>query len=216
MCRRCCAYARDVALSWNSKLDGRTKSRARVLPHHRRRGLDETMWRVDIGGLVQIDDEPWMAARLYAPPPRRKESRGYAWRFWRFDWGAPASGEHRVAAVRRRRQHAAGAERPLPRQQENLLGEQRPDNPSSHHSLTARDCACPDSSSQERSGSRLNGTIAGEDCAVQNLPKGSVIPELLILLLKVHDRHRLPVAKRIGGSLTLRAKCGDGFRGACF
>jgi len=98
MCRRCCAYAGDVALSWNSKLDGRTKSRARVLPHHRRRGLDETMWRVDIGGLVQIDDEPWMAARLYAPPPRRKESRGYAWRFWRFDWGAPASGEHKITS----------------------------------------------------------------------------------------------------------------------
>jgi DMSO/TMAO reductase YedYZ molybdopterin-dependent catalytic subunit len=56
-------------------------------------------WGAPIAAVeVQIDNGPWMAARLYVPPPRRKESRGYAWRFWRFDWGAPASGEHKITS----------------------------------------------------------------------------------------------------------------------
>src|SRR6202008_596583 len=60
------------------------------------------------------------------------------------------------------------------------------------------------------------GAIAGEDSAMQKLPKGGVIPELLILLLKVHDRHKLPVAKRKGGSRTLLAEYVAGFSRQAF
>jgi DMSO/TMAO reductase YedYZ molybdopterin-dependent catalytic subunit len=47
---------------------------------------------------VRIDDGPWMAAKLYGNSLRRTKSRGYAWRFWTFAWGAPPSGEHRVTS----------------------------------------------------------------------------------------------------------------------
>ena len=48
---------------------------------------------------VRIDNGPWMAAKLSGlPPPRRKRSRGYAWRFWTFDWGTPTPGEHQVTS----------------------------------------------------------------------------------------------------------------------
>jgi DMSO/TMAO reductase YedYZ molybdopterin-dependent catalytic subunit len=62
---------------------------------------------------VQVDDGPWMEASLDALPARGKgrpgppsqelrgnrrdrEPRGYAWRFWAFEWGEPSSGEHRI------------------------------------------------------------------------------------------------------------------------
>ena len=44
---------------------------------------------------VQIDDRP-SAARLESPASHRRRSRDYAWRFWRFDWGMPAPGEHKI------------------------------------------------------------------------------------------------------------------------
>jgi DMSO/TMAO reductase YedYZ molybdopterin-dependent catalytic subunit len=44
---------------------------------------------------VQIDDGPWLPAVLEAPASG-DAGRGYAWRFWTFDWGRPASGDHRV------------------------------------------------------------------------------------------------------------------------
>ena len=45
---------------------------------------------------VQIDDGLWAATRLESHAPHRKRSRGYAWRFWTFEWGTPASGEHKI------------------------------------------------------------------------------------------------------------------------
>jgi DMSO/TMAO reductase YedYZ molybdopterin-dependent catalytic subunit len=45
---------------------------------------------------VRVDDGPWRAAKLYGPPPPRQRTSGYAWRFWTFDWGRPAPGEHRI------------------------------------------------------------------------------------------------------------------------
>jgi hypothetical protein len=54
-------------------------------------------WGAPIAAVeVQIDDGPWTAAQLDAPPPQQKRSRGYAWRFWTFDWGTPAPGEHTI------------------------------------------------------------------------------------------------------------------------
>jgi DMSO/TMAO reductase YedYZ molybdopterin-dependent catalytic subunit len=41
---------------------------------------------------VQIDDGPWRAADL----DRARDRDGFAWRFWVFDWGRPAAGEHTV------------------------------------------------------------------------------------------------------------------------
>ncbi len=59
-------------------------------------------WGAPIAAVeVQIDHGPWSAARLYGPPPRRKRSHGYAWRFWTFDWGTPAP-----ASTRSRRGHS--------------------------------------------------------------------------------------------------------------
>jgi DMSO/TMAO reductase YedYZ molybdopterin-dependent catalytic subunit len=54
-------------------------------------------WGAPIAAVeVQIDEGPWTAARLYGPLPLRGRSRGYAWRFWTFDWGTPAPGEHKI------------------------------------------------------------------------------------------------------------------------
>jgi DMSO/TMAO reductase YedYZ molybdopterin-dependent catalytic subunit len=54
-------------------------------------------WGAPIAAVeVQIDDGPWTAARLDSPPPGRRRSRSYAWRFWAFDWGTPAPGEHTI------------------------------------------------------------------------------------------------------------------------
>jgi hypothetical protein len=39
-----------------------------------------------------------MTARLCGPTPERRKSRGYAWRFWTFDWGTPAPGEHEITS----------------------------------------------------------------------------------------------------------------------
>jgi DMSO/TMAO reductase YedYZ molybdopterin-dependent catalytic subunit len=55
-------------------------------------------WGAPIAAVqVRVDNEPWRAARLYghAPSPA---GRGAAWRFWTFDWGTPASGEHRITS----------------------------------------------------------------------------------------------------------------------
>jgi DMSO/TMAO reductase YedYZ molybdopterin-dependent catalytic subunit len=46
---------------------------------------------------VRIDDGPWMAATLIGPKPRHQR-RGFAWRFWSFEWGTPAAGTHRVTS----------------------------------------------------------------------------------------------------------------------
>jgi DMSO/TMAO reductase YedYZ molybdopterin-dependent catalytic subunit len=45
---------------------------------------------------VSIDRGPWMPATLGGAA--RKKSKGYAWRFWTFDWGVPSSGEHTIAS----------------------------------------------------------------------------------------------------------------------
>jgi DMSO/TMAO reductase YedYZ molybdopterin-dependent catalytic subunit len=47
---------------------------------------------------VRIDNGPWTAAKLSGHPPPRKRSRGYAWRFWTFEWGRPTPGEHQVTS----------------------------------------------------------------------------------------------------------------------
>jgi DMSO/TMAO reductase YedYZ molybdopterin-dependent catalytic subunit len=50
---------------------------------------------------VQIDGGPWKTAALEHRPPRKSRSRPrseFAWRFWTFDWGRPAAGDHTIAS----------------------------------------------------------------------------------------------------------------------
>jgi DMSO/TMAO reductase YedYZ molybdopterin-dependent catalytic subunit len=100
---------------------GRLKSApARVTRRQGRYAIMGAAWGAPIAAVeVQIDDGPWMAARLDSPAPiavaevqsddepwneasldRRslhgRRLRGYAWRFWKFDWGTPAPGEHKI------------------------------------------------------------------------------------------------------------------------
>jgi hypothetical protein len=76
-------------------------------------------WGAPISAVeVQIDNGPWLAARLHSHPQgaaadiqtdgratadsldtsvsHRRSSRGYAWRFWKLNWGRPAPGEHMI------------------------------------------------------------------------------------------------------------------------
>ena len=56
-------------------------------------------WGAPIAAVqVRIDNGPWRTATLYNRPPRRRKSSGYAWKFWTFDWGTPAPGEHSITS----------------------------------------------------------------------------------------------------------------------
>jgi hypothetical protein len=53
-------------------------------------------WHAPIARVeVQIDNGQWQTAVLESPPAA-PGPRGYSWRFWTFDWGTPATGEHTV------------------------------------------------------------------------------------------------------------------------
>jgi hypothetical protein len=67
-------------------------------------------WGAQIGAVeVQIDDGPWMAAKLDERSP--EESRGYSWRFWTMAWERPTPGEHQI---RSRAYSVAGNVQPAP------------------------------------------------------------------------------------------------------
>jgi len=42
---------------------------------------------------VKIDDNPWQAATIH-----NDHNDPCTWRFWTFDWGTPAAGEHSVSS----------------------------------------------------------------------------------------------------------------------
>jgi DMSO/TMAO reductase YedYZ molybdopterin-dependent catalytic subunit len=68
---------------------------AKVTRSGNRYSIMGAAWGAPVAAVeVQIDAGPWMRATLDDPPPRR--ARGYSWRFWTFDWGMPAAGEHAV------------------------------------------------------------------------------------------------------------------------
>ena len=92
---------------------------AKVTRRHGRYAVLGAAWGAPIAAVeVQIDDGPWIPARLDRSSgmtaaelqtddePSMAETvnniaahrnrRGYAWKFWRFNWGTPASGEHRI------------------------------------------------------------------------------------------------------------------------
>jgi hypothetical protein len=66
---------------------------------------------------VQVDEGPWIAARLERPhsipaaaeaddgpvtaemdgdTAKHTRRRSYGWKFWRFEWGTPTPGEHKI------------------------------------------------------------------------------------------------------------------------
>jgi DMSO/TMAO reductase YedYZ molybdopterin-dependent catalytic subunit len=70
---------------------------AKVTRRGRRYAILGAAWGAPVARVeVQIDDGPWMAAKLDRQPSRRKRSRQYAWTFWRLHWGTPSAGLHTV------------------------------------------------------------------------------------------------------------------------
>ena len=72
---------------------------AKVTRRGSRYAIMGAAWGAPIAAVeVRIDNGPWAAAKLADSPSHTKESRSYAWRFWTFDWGTPAPGEHRITS----------------------------------------------------------------------------------------------------------------------
>jgi DMSO/TMAO reductase YedYZ molybdopterin-dependent catalytic subunit len=70
---------------------------AKVTRRGRRYAILGAAWGAPIARVeVQIDNGPWMAAKLDRQPSRRKRSREFAWTFWRLHWGRPSPGLHTV------------------------------------------------------------------------------------------------------------------------
>jgi DMSO/TMAO reductase YedYZ molybdopterin-dependent catalytic subunit len=104
--------ARDYVTIREEERDGETVWTFTTVSHDRlksapakvtRRGDRYTIrgaaWGAPIAAVeVQIDDGPWMAAGLDDPLPPTTGPEGYAWRFWTFDWGTPAPGEHAITS----------------------------------------------------------------------------------------------------------------------
>jgi DMSO/TMAO reductase YedYZ molybdopterin-dependent catalytic subunit len=69
-------------------------------------------WGAPIAAVeVQIDDGPWMAARLERQPSRWRKAQKFAWTFWTLRWRRPAPGEH---AIRSRAFDVDGNVQPAP------------------------------------------------------------------------------------------------------
>jgi DMSO/TMAO reductase YedYZ molybdopterin-dependent catalytic subunit len=104
---------RDGRTVWtfNTVKHDRLKSApAKVTRRRQRYAIMGAAWGAPIAEVeVQIDGGPWRTAEL---DDRRRRSRdGFAWRFWRFDWGRPRPGEH---AIRSRAYDVEGNVQPAP------------------------------------------------------------------------------------------------------
>jgi DMSO/TMAO reductase YedYZ molybdopterin-dependent catalytic subunit len=90
---------------------------AKVTRRNGRYAIMGVAWGAPISAVeVQVDEGPWIPARLERPRsiaaaaeaddgPATAEMdrdtaihrrRSYAWKFWRFEWGTPATGEHKI------------------------------------------------------------------------------------------------------------------------
>jgi Mo-co oxidoreductase dimerisation domain len=89
---------------------------AKVTRRNGRYAIMGAAWGAPISAVeVQVDNGPWMATRLERPRSmtaaaeaddgpaaaemdrdRHRRRRSYAWKFWRFEWGAPSAGEHKI------------------------------------------------------------------------------------------------------------------------
>jgi DMSO/TMAO reductase YedYZ molybdopterin-dependent catalytic subunit len=71
---------------------------AKVTRNGNRYAIMGAAWGAPIAAVqVRIDNGPWRAAKLCGRRPSGR-SKGYAWRFWTFDWGRPAAGEYRITS----------------------------------------------------------------------------------------------------------------------
>jgi DMSO/TMAO reductase YedYZ molybdopterin-dependent catalytic subunit len=69
---------------------------AKVVRRGNRYTVMGAAWGAPIAAVqVRVDNGPWRGATLYGHPAHRS---GYAWRFWTFDWGTAAPGEHRITS----------------------------------------------------------------------------------------------------------------------
>ena len=90
----------DVVWTFTTVKHDRLKSApAKVTRRGNRYTVMGAAWGAPIAAVqVRVDDGDWQWASIYGPSPRRGRASGYAWRFWTFDWGRPASGEHLITS----------------------------------------------------------------------------------------------------------------------
>jgi DMSO/TMAO reductase YedYZ molybdopterin-dependent catalytic subunit len=86
--------------TFSSVTHARLKSApAKVTRRGNRYSIMGAAWGAPIAAVeVQIDDGPWMPARLDRNRPRKWRSRDFAWTFWNLHWGTPAAGEHTITS----------------------------------------------------------------------------------------------------------------------
>jgi len=86
----------------NVKHDRLKSAPAKVTRRHKRYAIMGAAWGAPIAEVeVRIDDGPWKTASLADEHRAHHRSRAggkFAWRFWTFDWGKPAPGEHTVTS----------------------------------------------------------------------------------------------------------------------
>jgi DMSO/TMAO reductase YedYZ molybdopterin-dependent catalytic subunit len=90
----------ETVWTFSSVTHERLKSApAKVTRRGNRYSIMGAAWGAPIAAVeVQIDDGPWMPARLDRNLPRKWRSRDFAWTFWNLHWGTPAPGEHTVTS----------------------------------------------------------------------------------------------------------------------
>jgi DMSO/TMAO reductase YedYZ molybdopterin-dependent catalytic subunit len=86
----------------NVKHDRLKSAPAKVTRRRDRYAIMGAAWGAPIADVeVRIDDGPWMNAQIDHRHRAHGGSRArskFAWRFWTFDWGKPAPGEHTITS----------------------------------------------------------------------------------------------------------------------
>jgi DMSO/TMAO reductase YedYZ molybdopterin-dependent catalytic subunit len=91
----------ETVWTFSSVRHDRLKSApAKVTRRGRRYAILGAAWGAPIAAVeVQIDNGPWIEARLERHRPRSRRSKDrseFAWTFWTLHWGKPAAGEHTI------------------------------------------------------------------------------------------------------------------------
>jgi DMSO/TMAO reductase YedYZ molybdopterin-dependent catalytic subunit len=91
----------ETVWTFSSVRHDRLKSApAKVTRRGRRYTILGAAWGAPIAAVeVQIDNGPWIEARLERHRPRSRRSKPrseFAWTFWTLRWGMPAAGEHTI------------------------------------------------------------------------------------------------------------------------
>jgi DMSO/TMAO reductase YedYZ molybdopterin-dependent catalytic subunit len=81
----------------NVRHDRLKSAPAKVTRRGHRYSIMGAAWGAPIAAVeVQVDDGPWIEARLERQPSRSRRSRRFAWKFWTLRWRRPAAGEHTI------------------------------------------------------------------------------------------------------------------------